>query len=57
MNDTEVTVDLEALRGDKQTNFQERLWFISYWVRKLKTLSDTEWTQMQADFINAQFKH
>lgn len=51
-----LEIDTEAFRLEKQKNFQERLWFISYWASRLAILSDSEWTGMQADFINAQFE-
>jgi len=38
---------------DKKQNQKERDWFIDYWAEYIKTHSDREWSQQQADLIDS----
>jgi len=39
-----------------ESNQQQREWFIDYWVRHMKTISDTEWSRQQNVLINSVLK-
>lgn len=39
-----------------KTNQEDRLNFIKYWVKYIKTHSDEEWSAQQNILINSQFK-
>jgi len=54
MND-EVNLDLE-LKNERRANFRDRIWFIKYWVKFIKTHPDEEWSKGQATLIDSQIK-
>ena len=44
------------MKQEKFRNFQSRIWFIKHWVKKMKNMSDREWSKGQGRFIDAQFE-
>ena len=44
------------LSKDKFNNFRDRIWFIKFWVEKMKKMSDREWSLVQRKLIDAQFE-
>ena len=54
MDKLNIKIDLDELRAEKQRNFKERLWFITYWANYIKTHSDEEWSRQQALLIDSQ---
>ncbi|MBD3155510.1 MAG: hypothetical protein GF368_02545 [Candidatus Aenigmarchaeota archaeon] len=50
------TFDEKEFKEKKKRNFQERIWFIKYWVNYMKEHSNEEWSSQQADLINAQIR-
>jgi hypothetical protein len=50
-----IEVDFDKLKERKRKNFQERIWFIKFWVEYMKTHSDKEWSEAQRKLIDAQF--
>lgn len=46
--------DLKKLEKEKEKNFQERLNFVRYWARYIKTHSDKEWSEQQNIIIDSQ---
>jgi len=49
-----IEVDLEKLKNDKDVNFRERLNFIKFWAEYVKTHSDEDWSEQQNIIINSQ---
>ena len=46
----------EEIKKDKNSNFKERIWFIKYWAKYIKTHSDEGWSKGQAVLINSQMQ-
>ena len=57
MKASDVKIDLEELKIEKQKNFKERIWFIEYWVEYIKTHNDEEWSAQQNVLINSQIEN
>lgn len=56
MKPTEIKINLEEIKKEKQKNFKERLWFINYWANYVKTNPDEDWSQQQKVLIDSQIK-
>ncbi|MBS3091774.1 hypothetical protein J4217_05000 [Candidatus Pacearchaeota archaeon] len=57
MDELNIKVDLDELKAEKQRNFKERLWFITYWADYIKAHSDEEWSKQQAILIDSQIEN
>ena len=57
MEAKDVKVDLEELKEFKRRNAEERLWFIDYWVKYMKSHSDEEWSAQQKTLIDSQIQN
>ncbi len=57
MDERDIKIDLNELKAEKQRNFKERQWFISYWADYIKKHSDKEWSEQQAVLINSQIEN
>tara|TARA_Y100000310_G_C20290507_1_gene627001 strand:- start:70 stop:297 length:228 start_codon:yes stop_codon:yes gene_type:complete len=47
---------VEEMKKEKCRNFQDRIWFIKYWVEKMQNMSDREWTEIQGRFVDSQIQ-
>ena len=56
MKAKDLKIDAKQLERQKQTNFQERLKFIDFWVGYIKTHSDREWSIQQNIIVDAQLE-
>jgi len=56
MEVSEVKVDLEKLKKFKDQNAKERLEFIDFWVKYIKTHSDKDWSEQQNIVIDSQIE-
>ncbi|MCK4553249.1 hypothetical protein KAT80_03525 [Candidatus Pacearchaeota archaeon] len=52
-----MKIDFEELKKERKKNFEERLWFLKFWVRYIKSHSDEEWSSQQKVLINSQLQN
>ena len=51
-----MKLNLNGNETEKEINFKERLAFIEYWVRHIKSNPDKTWSSGQAKLIDSQIK-
>jgi len=56
MKKEDIKVDLSELKKFKEQNAKERLEFIEFWARYIRTHSDKEWSKEQDRVINSQIR-
>lgn len=56
MKVTEIKIDTEELKKEKQKNFKDRIWFINYWADYIKDNPDEVWSEQQKLLIDSQIK-
>lgn len=49
-----IKIPLQGTENEKEKNFKERVAFIDYWARFVKTHPDAEWSKGQNMLINSQ---
>ena len=49
-----MKIDFDELKKQKEKNFKERLEFIKFWTKYIKSHSDKEWSNQQNIIINSQ---
>lgn len=42
---------------DKEGNFKERIEFVKYWAKYVRTHDDKDWSRQQAMLINSQLEN
>jgi hypothetical protein len=56
MKAEDIKTDLEEIKEFKRKNAEERLKFIRYWAKWVKTHPDKEWSKAQNVIINSQIR-
>ena len=52
-----MEVDIEALKKDKEKNFNERLEFIDRYVEWLKATPNEVWSKQHKEFIDSAYQN
>lgn len=56
MKSSDIQIDKDELKKEREKNFRERLRFVSYWVNYIKNHPDKEWSKQQNIVIDSQLK-
>lgn len=51
-----INIDLESIKDEKERNKKDRMWFIEFWAKYIKTHSDKDWSKQQNNLINSQIE-
>lgn len=51
-----MKINLKQLEKEKKANFKERLEFLDKYVQWIKKTPDKEWSKVQKEFIDSQYK-
>jgi len=47
---------MSSLKEELKINNQDRIWFVKYWAKYMRTHSDKDWSKQQKYFIDSLIK-